>query len=187
MKKIFFCLLLISFSMLAKAQSDSSWRFKRNNVFTVELGSPSNIYTVNYERLLWNKKRFKTFIEIGAFYFPEDLPQYCAPINANQLFSITHNCHLEIGLGSVFGNFQNFNFPLKNTDQFYRTNNLSYTPFSKIGLRYQNNNEKFVGKIGAILFLNQNSNFETLVPVEPTAYPPYFLSPSFYLAVGFSF
>ena len=188
MKKLLFFLMLISVSMLANAQSDSSWRFKNKNIFTVELGSPSNIYTVNYERLLLSKKRLKTLIEIGAFYFPNQLKPYCTPLYVNQLFSIIRTWHLEIGLGSVFGSFQNFGLPLKYTNKFSQPVYFTHTPFSKIGLRYQTNDEKFVGKIGAILFLNRRYEYqEGYNNFAPNEKPIYFFDPGAYVALGLSF
>ncbi|MEY4875225.1 MAG: hypothetical protein RL708_374 [Bacteroidota bacterium] len=170
MKKIFFCVLLFSFSMLAKAQSDSTWKFKKLNSVNIELLGPAILYSVNYERIILNAKRFKTIGNIGVSYFPysklDKGASFQTPIYLAELFSISKKKYVELGVGNKF---------------MFAKNELYNIPFFRIGIRHQNPDGKFYFKIAIIPTVERGE----LAIMTPDGKPAYVYS--YFPWVGFTF
>jgi len=147
MKKIFFLAALAGICHTGHAQlSDpgtpsraaafKSQAFQRKNSVQLELGGHGLFYSVNYERNLLNADHFKTSVQIGFSFYPAPIDLRCrlwVPVSFNQL--ISHNQHhLELGLGIVFTEFQNYGDMEGNIH--YK---MGLTPFlsGKAGYRYQ--------------------------------------------------
>lgn len=116
------------FYRLDKINLDSG-AFQYKNSIQFELFGPAGIYSVDYERVLINKARFKTSARIGFGY----VSSFMLPASINQIFSWDKH-HLEMGVGHLL----NFGFY---PDAPGLWANL------KIGYRYQKPTSKFLMKV----------------------------------------
>lgn len=102
MKKYLTIFFLILFSISALSQQTSDGKFQNMNSLQLELGGHGLVYSLNYERVLFNGNRFKTTAQAGIAYYPaiSRVRDVWLPIGINQLYSMG-NHHIEVGLGIV--------------------------------------------------------------------------------------
>ncbi len=75
--------------------------FSDRNSVQLELLGPAGIYSLNYERVLWNRSSWKTTTQIGfSILGTRDWSGINFPIAITQLKSFT-NHHVEIGIGTI--------------------------------------------------------------------------------------
>jgi hypothetical protein len=79
--------------------------FENRNSLQFELFGHGFLYSFNYERFLFNGRRFKTAVQAGFSYYPPStgLRTFWIPVSLNQLLSFNQH-HLELGLGQIFTN-----------------------------------------------------------------------------------
>lgn len=113
----------------SKNQEIDSGKFQFKNSFQLELLGHGFLYSLNYERILINRPRSKTAIQVGAHYGSPWVAnnRFMIPVLVNQVFSFGIN-HLELGVGHIFIFSDDF------------------VPGFKIGYRRQKPNGRFVSK-----------------------------------------
>lgn len=132
---LLFTLIVISAFAQKKAKTKDD-RFVYKNTAQLELLGHGILYSVNYERNLLNYNHFKTSFQAGVSFYPAPIDirsRLWVPISFNQLFSLKQH-HLELGLGFVLTQFQNY--ADGDGKLFYKD---SFDPLmsAKIGYRYQ--------------------------------------------------
>jgi hypothetical protein len=111
------------------------------NSIEFELFGHGLFYSLNYERLFLNYKRFKTLGQIGIAYYPEItgvIPLWI-PVSVNQLISFDSH-HMELGIGQVIHN------------EGDRSNYEAFGSF-KVGYRYQKTGSRLLFKIAFTPFI----------------------------------
>jgi hypothetical protein len=115
----------------------ASTGFRSKDYFVMELGGHGALYSLNYERLVFNNSAFKTSLQAGFTYYSIKDNNYNTigfPLSINQLFS-KKNHHLEMGVGMLLA-----------IDKFGTQNTFHAFPTAKIGYRYQNSESPFIYK-----------------------------------------
>lgn len=95
--------VLLSLLLTAGAlngQEKTTSTFQNKNSLQLELAGPTVIYSLNYERILYNRDRFKTAAQAGISYYPPStgMRDIWIPIGVNEIFSMGVH-HIEAGLG----------------------------------------------------------------------------------------
>jgi hypothetical protein len=146
MRKIF---VIIAFTIMIlpvfcqKTYYDSlktNFIYKNNVQF--ELGGYGGIYSVAYERTIFNRVKYKTTTQIGFSYYPPKtgLIAIFIPIVFNELVSFSKH-HIEFGLGYIIAK----DYLIKKADNVY---NWEGFVTGRIGYRYQKPNGRIMLKIG---------------------------------------
>ncbi len=123
-------------------QSD---KFTLKNSVEFELFGQGGFYSLNYERTIFNREKFKTLAEAGIAGYPQStgvIPLF-VPVSINQLFSF-HSNHLELGVGHV----------LINDRLPDGSNDYKFFGSFKIGYRYQKPDGKFLFKAALTPFVD---------------------------------
>ena len=130
-RKIALFLLLFFTIVDSSCQEDftSTEKFRRKNNVHLEILGQGWLYNFNYERLVLNTDRTKTFISVGVGAI---LPMFWFPTSITQLVSYKSH-HLSLAIGAT----PLFDFSWSGTD---------YT--GRIGYRYQKPNGRFLYEIG---------------------------------------
>lgn len=143
MNKLLALLLLLS-SISSSARNVDSLKFAKKNSIQLEAGGHGYIYSLNYERIVFNKPKIKESIQFGITYYPKFLGftdlWIFASSNSIRTFG---NHHFEIGIGIM----STIDIP-KNLNN--ENVHLSWSPFltGRIGYRYQKPEGKFLFRIG---------------------------------------
>jgi len=108
MSKVFFVILIcycsISFGQQFE-ENNKSLNFKFKNSIEFELFGHGCFYSIDYERLILNREKFKTLGQLGLSIYPENtgvIPIWI-PISINQLISFNSH-HIEAGVGQILVN-----------------------------------------------------------------------------------
>lgn len=159
MKEIIVVLLFTVFSLkvsgqeLAKSIRSS---FNNKNSLQFELFGHGLVYSLGYERILFNGDRFKTTGQVGFSYFPKstDIRTIWIPIAINGLVSFTQH-HIEFGLGHVFAH------------------DSEWEPFAsfRVGYRYQKPDGRLLFRVGFTPFIEYKSALEFGVSRNVFVYP----------------
>ncbi|WP_299824254.1 hypothetical protein [uncultured Pontibacter sp.] len=139
------------------------------NAAYLELGGNSDTYSVNYERLLFQRAAFKTGLRIGVgsnlFFLPEEDNTYpIIPLEAIGLIG-HRNRHFEFGLG----------YTRRLTDN---PDLLQEMYFGRLGFRYHPPEGGLLVRVALTPFVSSETNVRT---------PGLALVPRFGLSVGRSF
>ncbi len=132
--------LLLLFNLMAFGQNLDSQKedyvpHSLKNSIELELFGHGLFYSLNYERLILNFKKFKTLGQIGIAYYPEHagiIPLW-VPMSINQLISFDSH-HIELGIGHVIHNDGD------------KSNYEAFGSF-KVGYRYQKPGSRLLFKI----------------------------------------
>lgn len=107
MKRLFTTLLIALLgTMAANAQAVSTTHsrpLERLNSVQLELGGHGLFYSLNYERIILNRERFKGTASLGVGYYPPSngiIPLWM-PLSFGGILSFGKH-HAEIGIGHVF-------------------------------------------------------------------------------------
>ncbi|WP_347160149.1 hypothetical protein [Pontibacter chitinilyticus] len=162
---VLFCWL---YSTTASAQ-EFTGNFRALNAFYLELGGNGDTYSVNFERILYQQRAFKTGLRVGAgtnFFFLQGEPSVypIVPIEAVALIGNKEQ-HLEFGLG----------YTRSFTD---RPDLLHNQYFGRIGFRYQQARGGLLVRVAITPFISPESN---------NRIPGVALVPRFGVSVGRSF
>lgn len=119
-----------------------SGKFSDLNSVQLELLGPAGIYSLNYERILWNGSGWKTTAQVGfSILGTREWSGINFPISVNQLKSF-RNHHIEMGIGTVANLV--FHKTVINGYQWE-----SYMHFNgRLGYRYQNPDGHFLFRAG---------------------------------------
>lgn len=119
--------------------NESDLKFKYKNNVQLELLGSAGLYSINYERIIFNQNKYKTVGEIGfSFLSMKDWNGVSFPVSINQLISF-QNHHIELGVG-VAPNYVSGKY-FTGWDDIYS---------ARIGYRYQKPNRKFIFRVGAV-------------------------------------
>lgn len=154
MIKIITTILLTGFLSLASysQKSDASKFINKNAVYFELLGS-GLFYSINYDRILWEKPNLAISARIGTSYIP--IPEsdfYLLGFPIELIFLKGSKNYLEIGLSLLI--LQSF---------FDGTSTNSLFAFGRIGYRHQKKNERFIFRIGFTPFIVIKFNDEYLL------------------------
>ena len=93
--------LILSSGLSAQESTGDSGKFSSLNSVQLELLGPAGIYSLNYERVLWNGSGWKTAAQVGlSFFGNQNWKGMNFPIAITQLKSFG-NHHLEVGVGAL--------------------------------------------------------------------------------------
>lgn len=146
MKTFFAFVLLICSSILFSQGSNSPTKFENKNSVQLDAGGHGMFYSLNYERIIFNGKRFKTAAQVGFSYYPRSWGyiELWTPIGINEIFSFTNKHHIELGIGIV---------PTRSPSPKMEEMFDSYSPWSyflsaRLGYRYQKPDGNFLFRAG---------------------------------------
>lgn len=136
---------LICFSILsAQEKNIEPAKFVNNKSVQLDIGGHGMFYSLNYERIIFNGKRFKTAAQVGIAYYPRSWGylELWTPIGINEIFSLG-NHHIEAGIGIV---------PTRTPSPEMEIYDL-YSPWStflsaRLEYRYQKPDGKFLLRAG---------------------------------------
>lgn len=134
-----------------------SYAFENRNSIQGEILGSGGLYSVNYERILINKSKYKTAAQIGVSslimrkWYGADIP-----VSVTQLFSFNkHHAELGLGITTTFEQHESFGF---NSGLFYS---------ARIGYRFQKIDGKFLFRASFIPILipsYRNDNDPKVLP-----------------------
>ncbi len=143
MHKLNFVVIVFLCSLSFGQQNDinqhtNSKKFKFKNSIETEIFGHGLLYSIDYERVIFNTDKFKTLGQIGFAYYPKKtgiIPLWI-PLSINQLISLNKH-HIEVGIGQV----------LINDEMPDGKDKIRFFGGFKIGYRYQNPTGKFLIKM----------------------------------------
>jgi hypothetical protein len=130
---ILFFLLAISLSIRSQETSTGSESQLLQNSLQVELGGHGVFLSVNYERLFFPDKRFKTSIQGEASF---NFWSFFFPVLVNEIVSFNQH-HIELGIGYI---------PAFEGSTFWRFSDTYAT--ARAAYRFQRPNGRFIFRSG---------------------------------------
>lgn len=137
-------ILICSSFIFAQEKNIEPIKFDNKNSIQLDVGGHGMFYSLNYERIIFNGKRFKTAVQVGFAYYPRSwgFLELWTPIGINEIFSLG-NHHIEAGIGIV---------PTRTPSPEMEIYD-SYSPWStflsaRLGYRYQKPGGKFLFRAG---------------------------------------
>lgn len=123
--------------------------FKFRNSVQLELLGVAAVYSVNYERILINRRKWKTAGGVGFSFLPYDVHRsFSFPIQLTEMYSISEH-HIEMGLGV------NPNYTTNEADD----ETWKMFLVGRVGYRYQKESGRFLFRASAIpMYLNGKIN-----------------------------
>lgn len=114
-------------------------RFNYKNNVQLELFGSAGLYSINYERIIFNQNKYKTVGELGFSRIPiSEGNGMSFPISINQLISFQRH-HIELGVGAT---------PNYVSDYLYPGWDIHYS--ARIGYRYQKPHRRFIFRAGVV-------------------------------------
>jgi len=151
MKNVF-CVILLFFSIVILsevegfAQKADSIPFRKNVVYDEIIGNLGGLYSLNYERVIFNGDNGFNIARIGI---TSDFkgPGFRSVILINHVFSKYSNSHCEIGVGAILAVDNNYwvGNKLVTTTGFDTENSV---PTANLMYRYQKPNGRFIFRVG---------------------------------------
>ncbi|NNM15219.1 MAG: hypothetical protein HKO56_01075, partial [Bacteroidia bacterium] len=135
-----FVLFLFSIAVSAQNFSSSTSGFHYPTNVQLELGGHGGFYSINAEHFIFNSANYKTGLQIGFAYYPEntEIINVWLPVGVTQLFSL-NSSHLEIGIGHILGADKTVDGPSTDPEIVWER----YIN-GRIGYRYQKTNGQFL-------------------------------------------
>ena len=138
---VLFILILLSSLGFSQISDSAQWTFSYRNSIQIELLGSGEKYSINYERIIFNKNNFKTAAQFGfATWQVSNTPYTRFLIQINQLISISHQHHLEIGLG--IGRVSD------DDPAYWDSFGSNLYPIRRIGYRFQDSTGRLILRIG---------------------------------------
>jgi hypothetical protein len=166
------CLLMVLVYLLCAtpaAAQEFTRNFKALNAAYVELGGNGDVYSFNYDRVVYQQKEFKAALRLGIgsnlFFLENETTTYpIVPVEATGMLG-RYKKHFEFGLG----------YTRRFTDDPKLLQNLY---FARIGLRYQDPHGGLLVRVGLTPFTSSEKSERT---------PGIAIVPRFGLSIGRSF
>ncbi|MDX2188785.1 MAG: hypothetical protein SFY32_02885 [Bacteroidota bacterium] len=188
MKNIFSLIILIIALNIGFAQEKEQVpnelpKIKKNTVF-VELLGNGYLYSLNYDRVINYKSKFKQTFRIGLAYLPfSPLSEIHLPFEYNFLFG-KKDGHFEMGIGLT---------PALWTYQYISENDtrFGFYNYLRIGYRYQKPNGGFFFRAGFMTIYHflgyyfTSNSFVFFAPIDSR--PIYRTSPTIGISFGYTF
>jgi hypothetical protein len=165
---LFFAVLLYPGKLWAQYRTPIE-SFKAFNAVYLEIAGNGDTYSVNYDRLLFQRSEFKMGLRVGVgsnlFFLPEETSTYpIVPVEA---------------IGMVGRREKHFEFGLGYTRRFTDNPELLHDMyFGRLGFRYQQPKGGLLVRVALTPFVSAESNIRT---------PGLALVPRFGLSIGRSF
>ncbi len=146
--------------MTSFAQENSlpTQKFKFKNAFQLDLFGHGLIYSLNYERILINKERFKTTAQVGGSFYPKSVGfrALWLPIMRNQHFSFDKH-HILVGLGHVLtkDNIKRVEPPASYA-YLYDETEWAHIAALREGYRFQKPDSRFLFRVAFTHFFEYN-------------------------------
>ena len=157
MKKIISIIIISSLTISIYGQTSETSKFNRKNSIQVETGGHGLIYSLNYERVIFNGSSFKTVAQAGISYYPPStgVRDCWIPIVLNELVSFNKH-HIEAGIGHVF---------IREAGRDSENNALEWfwsgVFTGRLGYRYQVPDRRIIFRLGFTPFLEyENRHYE---------------------------
>ncbi|MDX5418678.1 MAG: hypothetical protein LPK09_05640 [Hymenobacteraceae bacterium] len=166
-RAVLFCVFLLTGSIASAQNYRDSYTAK--NALYAELGGNGDVYSLNFDRIVYQKVMFKAGFRVGLssnlFFLPDETGVYpVIPVEA---------------LGMIGRYQKNFEFGLGYTRRFTDDPDLLQNMyFSRIGFRYQPPQGGLVVRVAFTPFLSTEINYKSPGPA---------IIPRFGLSVGRSF
>ena len=151
---------ILYFGMMATSsycQDNEANKFIFKNSIQIEAGGHGLFYSINYERILFNHKTFKTTVQGGISYYPKQtgVRDIWMPLVINEIFSFTKH-HVELGAGYVL---------IREASRDYENNATSWfwsgVMTGRLGYRYQAPGGRIIIRAGFTPFLvYEGHNYE---------------------------
>lgn len=143
----------ILYSQITYAQS-----FEKKNALYLEMGGNAYIYSVNYERILYQKNSMKLGARFGISVLPEKNFNHVDPIPVLPLEMLAifgnSNHHVETGIGfTPFLTHEYYDY-VGSRDNSNSRLRLGAATSLRIGYRYQKPKGGFIARIGFMPILN---------------------------------
>lgn len=171
MRLILVVLIISTLTMTALSQKTDTLKtnFVYKNSVQAELFGHGLLYSLNYERVIFNGQKFKTTGQLGFSYYPPKTGfiDIWIPLVINEIFSFNKH-HIELGLGHVFTNEAVRYFD-------YSVLERQWGGFltARLGYRYQKHNGRLIVRAGFTPFFE----YRDLIDFYPSGG----------LALGYSF
>lgn len=142
MKTILFIISFIILNYHVSGQNfrSSSSGFNYPSNIQLEIGGHGGFYSLNFEHFVSNTSNYKTGLQLGLAYYPEntEIINVWIPVAITQLFSFGGS-HVEVGLGHILGADKTVDGP--NTDP-----EIVWERFinGRIGYRFHKTNSQFL-------------------------------------------
>ncbi len=139
--KYLFLIICILFSLISLSQEEDIENglnlIKRNSLY-LEMGGVAGFYSVNYDRILEQKKSGLTSFSVGATYwgkidYSDGRTNFGIPVSYNYLIG-KNNHHLELGIGITFLYYK---FLFQNLYSKEEEKGIASSFLLKCGYRYQ--------------------------------------------------
>jgi hypothetical protein len=132
-------------AVFGQEEKEAVQEFKYKNAAQVELFGHGIIYSLNYERIIFNAEKYKTTAQVGGSYYPKVIgfSALWLPIMLNQLFSF-HKHHVEMGVGHIFtkDNIKREEPPVS-ASYLYGNSDWAHLARVRIGFRFQKPSSRF--------------------------------------------
>jgi hypothetical protein len=158
MKTICIVTSFLCSTLLFGQEKIQSTKFENKNSVQLDLGGHGMLYSLNYERVIFNRDRFKTAAQVGFSYYPPsaNFIDLWLPVSINEIISFGKH-HLEVGIGIVPTRSSLRNIPYV-SDEWVWSTFLS----ARIGYRYQKPDGKFLFRAGFTPLAEFNWHSQTL-------------------------
>ncbi len=144
----FFLILGINASM-GQSLQDPSLTGKHRNIASLELMGNGFIYSLNYERILFDFDRFITTAQIGVSYYPPStgVIELWIPMSLNQLFRVKPKHYVELGIGQVLFGEDLFVSEVPNRSIVNGNVDIGIDFIFRAGYRFQSDSSRWVFKV----------------------------------------
>lgn len=148
MKRLVLILFLLLGCIGFTHAQDVSYKksFTKKNSVQLDLGGHGFLYSLNFERIIFNSDRFKTGLQAGVSYYPVStgVRNFWFPMTLNEIISFNQH-HVEIGGGVVFTYEK-----IMSSEQYHIPSRWEWFKFyaGRIGYRYQKPEGKFIFRAG---------------------------------------
>lgn len=141
---LIFTILFCSQLLFSQEKNIEPVKFNNKNSVQLDLGGHGMFYSLNYERIIFNGKRFKTAAQVGFAYYPRSWGylELWTPIGINEIVSFG-NHHIEFGVGVV-----PVRDPGISNEDFTIPPSWSTFLSARLGYRYQKPDGKFLFRAG---------------------------------------
>ncbi len=133
---------------MAQSLPNSDLIGKHRNIVSLELMGNGFIYSLNYERILFDFDRLVTTAQIGVSYYPPStgVIELWVPMSLNQLFRVKPKHYLELGIGQVLFGEDLFPEESDNVTIVNGNTDLGIDWIFRAGYRFQSDTSRWVFK-----------------------------------------
>jgi hypothetical protein len=151
---LLFCFTKTLFSQVKKIKKE----VYKDNIVALELGGHGFAYSLNYERIFVNEKKYKFSAQFGFAGYPNVLgfEKIWIPMVLNGIFPFAKNHHLDVGFGLMY--WSGSTRSRFSTSPFNWKDKFTFESVFRLGYRHQNPQKRMVYKVAytPFFFLSEN-------------------------------